>query len=244
MSSDQIETPPSFTPASMSREVDKLAAALAKAQGKIEAASKDRVNPHFRSAYATLSSVWDACRQALSENGLAVTQLVAAEGNRVTVTTLLLHASGQWIRSELTTQAKGAGPQDLGSAITYCRRYGLSAAVGVAPDEDDDGNQAQGKNPRSEERPPPAKPEPPAAEPRANEAPIIDGWRKKYAAAKGRDAVKAVRDEFNKESYSQTVRDAVRAFYEAAVERVRDKPPGKVTQELLDMAAREPGQEG
>jgi hypothetical protein len=121
-----------------------LAAALAKAQGEMEAAAKANVNPHFKSKYADLASVWDACRGPLSKHGLAVLQPVSADGPRVTVTTMLVHSSGEWIREALTMTAAQNTPQGVGSTITYGRRYGLSSMVGIAPD-DDDGNAASGR---------------------------------------------------------------------------------------------------
>ncbi len=84
-----------------SEQINELAAALAKAQGQIQAASRDRENPHFRSRYADLASVWDACRVALSANGLAVVQGPALADRGVSVTTRLLHSSGQWAESTL-----------------------------------------------------------------------------------------------------------------------------------------------
>lgn len=127
-----------------SEQVAELAAALAKAQAQIKAAAKDRTNPFFNSKYATLEAVWDACRGPLTANGLSIVQGAAATGGElVTVTTRLLHASGQWIESRLDLVPKDASPQAAGSALTYARRYGLAAMVGVAPEEDDDGNAAQ-----------------------------------------------------------------------------------------------------
>jgi hypothetical protein len=121
-----------------------IAAALAKAQGEMEAAAKANINPHFKSKYADLASVWDACRGPLSKNGLAVLQPVTADGPKVTITTILAHSSGEWISESLTMTAQQNTPQGVGSAITYGRRYGLSAMVGIAPD-DDDGNAASGR---------------------------------------------------------------------------------------------------
>ncbi len=128
----------------MSPSIAALAGALAKAQGEMSGAAKDKTNPHFKSAYADLASVWDACRAALSKNALAVVQPVAADGSRVTVTTLLTHSSGEWISGELTMTAAQNTPQGIGSCITYARRYALASMVGVAP-EDDDGNAASSK---------------------------------------------------------------------------------------------------
>jgi hypothetical protein len=143
-----------------SEQIGELAAALAKAQGELEGAHKDSANPFFKSKYADLASVWDACRGPLSENGLAIVQLPRADGNAVTMETRLMHSSGQWIEGELTAVAKDEGPQSIGSAVTYLRRYMLQAVTGVAP-EDDDGNAAtsEGAPPQKNTRPPksPAK---------------------------------------------------------------------------------------
>ena len=121
-----------------------LAAALVKAQGQIEGAKKDSKNPHFKSSYADLASVWDACRTALQANGFSVVQYGdVVEGQHVLMT-LLLHESGDSIKG-CTPLLNGKGDmQGLGSAITYARRYGLAAIVGVCP-EDDDGNAASEK---------------------------------------------------------------------------------------------------
>lgn len=125
-----------------SQTISALADALAKAQASVEGAVKGKVNPAFRSKYADLASVWDACREALTQNGLSVIQSPGqlAEG-RMEMTTMLLHASGEWVRGSLTIPLGKADAQGYGSATTYARRFALAAFVGVAP-EDDDGNAA------------------------------------------------------------------------------------------------------
>ncbi len=122
-----------------------LAAAMAKAQGEIEGASKGRVNPHFKNAYADLASVWDAIREPLSKNGLSIVQEpVEAPDGKVKLRTTLLHSSGQRMVSEFTMPvAQPNNPQAVGSALTYARRYTLMSVCGVAP-EDDDGNSGSG----------------------------------------------------------------------------------------------------
>ena len=127
-----------------SDEITELATALAKAQGEMAGAKKDSANPFFKSKYADLASVWDACREALSTHGLAVIQSPSAEGMRVSVETLLAHSSGQWMRGTVSVTAKEDSPQAIGSAITYLRRYALQSFVGVAP-EDDDAEAAHGR---------------------------------------------------------------------------------------------------
>lgn len=127
-----------------SEDIKELAAALAKAQGQMTFAVKDAVNPHFKSRYSDLASVWEACRKPLTDNGLSVIQGAACHDNVVVIDSMLLHSSGQWIKCVLTLEAKDPYPQAIGSAITYGRRYLLSAMVGIAPD-DDDGEAAQGR---------------------------------------------------------------------------------------------------
>lgn len=125
-----------------------LATALAKAQAEIRPAAKDAVNPHFKSKYADLAAVWEVVRGPITKNGLSIVQIPSAEAAKVTVTTMLLHTSGQWIRSRLTMIAAQNTPQGIGSCITYARRYALSAVLGVAAEIDDDGNAASAAQPR------------------------------------------------------------------------------------------------
>ncbi len=139
-----------------------LATAMAKAQAEIKAALKDSKNPHFKSSYADLTSVWDACRTALTKNGLSVVQVPNFEGDEVWLETRLLHASGESISGRYPLRPQQQTPQGYGSALTYARRYSLAAMVGVVADEDDDGNAASQRGsyePPARQAPPP-KPEP------------------------------------------------------------------------------------
>lgn len=138
-----------------SEQINELASALAVVQGKMESAKKDSDNPFFKSKYADLSSVWDACRAQLSANGLAVVQGNRVDDSGVVVITMLTHKSGQWISSEIRMESKDKGPQAIGSCITYGRRYGLAAMVGIVADEDDDGNKGEGKEKQRKEKDPP-----------------------------------------------------------------------------------------
>lgn len=129
-----------------SRSIAAIGVALAKAQAKMADASKNKTNPHFKNAYADLAAVWDACRAQLTDNGLAVIQPpVTSSPDGITIITMLIHGtSGEWIRSELVIKPANVGPQQIGSAITYGRRYALAAMVGVAQ-ADDDGEAAVGR---------------------------------------------------------------------------------------------------
>jgi hypothetical protein len=126
--------------------VANLAAALVKAQAKLKPAIKDSANPFFKSKYADLGAVWEACREALQSEGLAVVQLPGFASGEARLTTILLHASGEWIAGEAGAPLAKADAQGVGSAITYLRRYGLAAVAGVVT-EDDDGNSASGNAP-------------------------------------------------------------------------------------------------
>jgi hypothetical protein len=134
-----------FTPPRRSESIKHLAMALCKAQSVIKPAVKNAENPFFSTAqrkatYADLSAHWEAAREALAANNLAVIQTAAAHGQIVFVTTILVHGeSGEFMEQDLTMKSQQNTPQALGGAITYARRYGFSAMVGTAP-EDDDGN--------------------------------------------------------------------------------------------------------
>jgi hypothetical protein len=140
-----------------SEPINELAAALAKAQAKVKAALKDSANPFYKSKYADLASVWDACRDALTSNGLSIAQspeTTFPDGRaEVAVTTRLMHLSGQWLEGTVAARLDKTDPQAVGSAVTYLRRYGLQSMVGVAP-EDDDGEAAASRGKEEPRKPP------------------------------------------------------------------------------------------
>lgn len=123
-----------------------LAAALAKTQRELKPAVKDSTNPAFRGTkYADLTAVWDACRDALSNNGISVLQVPNFDSVDMWLETVLLHTSGESISGRYPIRPTKADPQGYGSALTYARRYSLASMVGVVADDDDDGNAASGK---------------------------------------------------------------------------------------------------
>jgi hypothetical protein len=127
-----------------SENIANLAKALSIVQGKLTHAKKDSANPFFKSKYADLESVWDACRSLLADNGLAVTQFPGTYSDldkSMSLTTILMHESGEWISHEMSVPVTKADAQGAGSALTYMRRYALAAVVGVVQ-ADDDGNAA------------------------------------------------------------------------------------------------------
>lgn len=119
-----------------------LALALTKAQGEMHNAPLNKVNPHFKSKYADLSAIREATLPALSKNGLSLVQYTTVgENGVVCLHTKLLHTSGESIEGAWPIQADK--PQQMGSALTYARRYCWAAMCGITAEEDDDGNGAQ-----------------------------------------------------------------------------------------------------
>ena len=156
MKTDKDETAQAYNPeATQSKEVGQLAAALVKVQSKLKPAKLDAQNPFFNSKYATLDSCWQACRELLTSNGLAVVQSPSSDGNgRIVVRSTLIHTSGEWISASVSLKPVKDDPQAAGSAITYGRRYGLCSLVGIVTNEDDDGNAAtQTKKPQGKPNP-------------------------------------------------------------------------------------------
>lgn len=154
-----------------SAEINELAAALSKAQGRFASVKTDskakiptKAGGSYEYSYASLAATLDAIREPLAANGLAVTQCPEAKGDSLFVVTELTHASGQWLRSEIVTPYPMGDVKALGSAITYLRRYTLTAILGLAT-EDDDGDAAS-EHKAQYNRPSPApKAEAPKAEP-------------------------------------------------------------------------------
>ena len=128
-----------------------IATALVKAQKAFGPALKSSTNPHFRSRYADLSACVEAVIEGLNGAGIALIQRTSEDLTGVTVETVFIHESGEMLEcGKLHVPASKQDPQGYGSALTYARRYSLSAAVGVAP-EDDDGNAAVAAKPNAKD---------------------------------------------------------------------------------------------
>ena len=137
-----------------SDKIDKIAAAISKAQGVLTGVKADSLNPFFKSKYADLHSILSVVRPILADNGLAIVQ-----GNKYDinssgfyVTTKVIHTSGQWIYSEIRVPVSKKDAHGVGAACTYGRRFGLSAMLGISVDVDDDGNAAVGTAPSQQVR--------------------------------------------------------------------------------------------
>lgn len=126
-----------------SESISKIAAALVAFSGEVKSIEKDATNPHFKSAYTTLDHMIDETKPLLNKHGLTVMQFPGGDGERITIRTMILHSSGEWIESEpLTLRPVKVDPQGAGSAITYGRRYSYAAALSLSLGDDDDANGA------------------------------------------------------------------------------------------------------
>lgn len=138
--------------------VSTLATALAKAQGEMKNAAINKENPYFNSRYADLAAIRDATIPALSKNGLCIYHSVHRDGENWYVRAVLKHGeSGESIISDFPLPNLFDKPQAIGSAITYGKRYTWAALCGIAAEEDDDANAAQGNTPKQAEHKPKAK---------------------------------------------------------------------------------------
>ncbi|MCR8939794.1 ERF family protein [Brevibacillus laterosporus] len=129
-----------------SDSIKAIAEALSNFNSEVSKVSKDANNPFFKNNYATLDQIIDEVRPILQKNGLSILQLPGGDGEKIALRTLLIHQSGEWIESEpLSMKPVKNDPQSIGSAITYARRYSMSAFLSLNTGEDDDGNAATQK---------------------------------------------------------------------------------------------------
>jgi hypothetical protein len=147
-----------------SEKIDQLAIALSKAQGEMPTVPMNAVNPFLKNKYADLAEMIKVATPVLAKNGLAISQQAVSNGEHIGVTTTLIHTSGQWIEDTISLplgDEKGKSlAQVAGSIITYLRRYSYGAIVGLATDEDTDGNQPANKRHEQPDAPYEAKPLP------------------------------------------------------------------------------------
>lgn len=124
-----------------SESIATLAKALVAAHASVQHAIKDSHNPHYKATFASLNSVLDAVKPVYAGHGITFVQMPGLRDGNATVTTMLIHESGEWIRHEAGSPLQKKDPQGVGSAITYLRRYALAAIAGIGQ-EDDDGQAA------------------------------------------------------------------------------------------------------
>lgn len=134
----------------MSEQIDQLATALAKSQSEMDFATKNSKNPFFKSNYADFESIVSASRPSLTKYGLSVTQIpttiIHENSDQISniswLSTILMHSSGQWIRSDMPYNPPKSDVQSLSSYNTYLKRMCYTSIVGVVTSDDDDGEAA------------------------------------------------------------------------------------------------------
>lgn len=140
-----------------SEHIEMLAAALSKAQSEMPSAPMLATNPFLKNKYADLGTIIKTATPILVKNGLAVSQQVVTESDRIGVTTTLLHSSGQWIEGTISLpigEERGKSmAQVAGSVITYLRRYSYGAIVGIITDEDNDGHKPESQKQTNQDEP-------------------------------------------------------------------------------------------
>ena len=120
-----------------------ITTALIAAKAQFKPIHKNKVNPHYKSKYATLDEILEAIAPALLANNLLLIQPTIVKDNSTVLKTILIHAeSGEQLESELTIPAI-TDPQKLGAAMTYYRRFSICSLLAIAPDDDDDGTTAK-----------------------------------------------------------------------------------------------------
>ena len=144
-----------------SEQTNEIFSALAKAQGKIKPVRKDGANPHLGNKYTTLDAIIDEVKVPLSENGLSFLQPLTTDDRGLVLETWLTHSSGQYLMADVVVSPMSGNRgvnemQALGSSLTYLKRYALAAMLGVASEDDDDGNKA-GKPAKQNRQPQPKK---------------------------------------------------------------------------------------
>lgn len=132
--------------ATSSENIKEISGALAKAQAEFQTPKRTKeamVTATRKYKYADLQDVYDSVREPLAKNGLAITHLTQEFAGQVELVTMLVHESGEFFRSIYPVKARAERPQEMGSAMTYARRYTVSALLGIASEEDDDAQSAQ-----------------------------------------------------------------------------------------------------
>lgn len=126
-----------------SESIKNIAVALCKFNGEVSKIDKNAENPHFKNKYASLDNIIDEIRPILTKHGLSIIQMPGGDGEKFTMTTMLLHESGEWIESDpIVMRPVKNDPQGIGSCATYARRYSLAAFLSLNTGDDDDGNEA------------------------------------------------------------------------------------------------------
>ncbi len=216
-----------------SESITNLIGALTTFQGKMTAVKKDATNPFYKSKYATLDTIWETIRKPLSENGLSIAQTMNLLDGKSVLETTLYHTSGEWINGTQLVNPVKDDPQSLGSAISYARRYSLSAILGIVADEDDDANVATKPEPKQSVKATSQSTETKSVD--ATEAQI----KKIYATAKEKQLSSEEAKEYIKRKFNKTsTKELTQQEASTMIEYLNEIKPGEAS---LVRAAKELG---
>ena len=141
----------------MSEEIGHLSAALVKAQSEVDNAVKNATNPHFRSSYANLEAVLFTVKPILAKHDLSVVQFPGYEDGVCTLSTIVLHKTGEWLQSKAGAPLDKPTAWSVGSCVTYLRRYSLASICQIAQEDDDGSAASEPSNPKPAKQTKPAK---------------------------------------------------------------------------------------
>lgn len=199
-----------------SEDIQEITKALVKFQAEVKNPANTGVNPHFGNRYAPLSDILNDVRPLLAKHGIAIVQIPSETGSgKVSVTTILLHESGQWIEAEpIVLNPVKSDPQGVGSAITYGRRYSISSVLGIASEDDDDANAASEPITPAQDDPPQKQPKP-TTKKKPTERDMLIAKIKPTAqqyGLKSAEVKQILREQFNTETWDNLNEDELHAL--------------------------------
>lgn len=207
-------------------KINEIAAALAAFQAEVKNPANTATNPFLKNKYAPLSEVLNAIRPIAAKHGLAIIQEPAVDHDSVTITTYIFHSSGQFIvSSPLVIQLGGKGTaQEIGAAVTYGRRYALSALLGVSSEDDDDANSISNAQPKTQQPQAKQPQQPDMVKPKPAGV-ISEAQRKRMFALGPEQVVRAVIGAHGYEHTTEVTKadyDAICSEIEAAAKELKE----------------------
>ena len=176
----------------MSEEIGHLSAAMVKAQSEVDNAVKNATNPHFRSSYANLEAVLFTVKPILAKHDLSVVQFPGYEDGVCTLSTIVLHKTGEWLQSKAGAPLDKPTAWSVGSCVTYLRRYSLASITQIAQEDDDGSAASEPSNPKPTKATKPTKKV--AAKKLTKKEQAAKDWNSSERLAEGLDTLSALID--------------------------------------------------
>ena len=197
-----------------SEKITNIAAAMIEVEKQIKGMTPDAKNPFFKSNYITLDGILEYARPILAKQGVWIFQNASGDGEFVNVTTRLVHSSGEFIETDdLKMKPQKNDPQQLGSCITYAKRYQLASLLGISSEVDDDGNKATFGN-NNTPKPPKKAPTTPPPQAEGNNTTLISETQRKRLFEVGKGNAELVKEVLAEYKYTSS-KDIKKSEYEA-----------------------------